>query len=134
MSALREALFGRISQYVLRITDMLFPRELWGGLQPSAKSAARRPVESARRVVSRPAPEHGDERTVRRMAEAERGGLSSQESAARYARGENAGGTHRKAVRHEGPAHLRPSLYEPQERKETVPRGERHIAVTRRGA
>lgn len=127
-------MFGRISQFVLRLTDKLFPRELWGGLQQTEKSGARRPVESARRFVSRPAPEHADERTARRMAEAERGGLSSKESAARYARGENPGGTHRKAVRHEGPAHLRPALYEPQERKETVPRGERHIAVARRGA
>lgn len=80
------------------------------------------------------APAHADERTIRRIAEAERGGLSSKESAARYMRGENPGGLHHKAVHHEGPEHQRPAFYEPQERKETVPGGERHIAVMRRGA
>jgi hypothetical protein len=47
---------------------------------------------------------------------------------------ENPDGTHRKAIRHEGPAHLRPGRDEPQGRKETVPRGVRHIAMGRRGA
>src|SRR3954468_20934374 len=49
--------------------------------------------------------EYADERTMRRMAEAERGGLSSRESTARYERGENPGGLHHKAVRREGPEH-----------------------------
>ena len=44
----------------------------------------------------RPVP-HADERTIRRIAEAQLGGLSSQESTARYDRGENPGGTHQKA-------------------------------------
>jgi hypothetical protein len=68
------------------------------------------------------------------MAEAEHGGLSSEQSAARYERGENPGGTHQKAVRHDGPVHERPKLEEPQERKETIPGREKHIPVTRRGS
>ncbi len=68
------------------------------------------------------------------MAEAERGGSSSRESAARYERGENPGGLHQKAVRREGPEHPRPHLEEPQERKEKVPGGTRHIPVMRRGS
>jgi hypothetical protein len=38
--------------------------------------------------------EHADERTQRRTAEEQSGGMSSQESAERYASGENPGGTH----------------------------------------
>jgi predicted lipid-binding transport protein (Tim44 family) len=78
--------------------------------------------------------EHADERSIRRMAEAEHGGTSSAESAARYERGENAGGTHQKAVQHEGPVHQRPEFEEPQERKERVPGGERHIPISRKGS
>lgn len=68
------------------------------------------------------------------MAEAERGGSSSRESSARYERGENPGGLHHKAVRREGPEHPRPRLDEPQERKEKVPGGERHLPAMRRGS
>jgi hypothetical protein len=78
-------------------------------------------------------PPAGDERTARRIGEAEHGGLSSAESAARFERGENPGGTHRKAVHREGPEHPRPAQEEPQGRKERVPGGERHLAATRRG-
>jgi hypothetical protein len=96
----------------------------------SALLARRRPTPARRR----PTIEHADERTIRRIAEAERGGLSSRESAARYERGENPGGLHHKAVRREGPEHPRPRLEEPQERKEKVPGGTRHIPVMRRGS
>ena len=68
------------------------------------------------------------------MAEAERGGLSSRESTARYERGENPGGLHHKAVRREGPEHQRPAMEEPQERREKVLGGPRRIPVTRRGS
>ena len=78
--------------------------------------------------------EYADERTMRRIAEAERGGLSSRESTARYERGENPGGLHHKAVRREGPEHERPGMEEPQERREKVPGGPRRIPVTRRGS
>jgi hypothetical protein len=90
------------------------------------------PPEPEGSRVARP-PVGGDERTARRLAEAEHGGLSSAESAARWERGENPGGTHHKAVRHDGPEHPRPSQEEPQERKERVPHGENHLPVTRRG-
>lgn len=82
----------------------------------------------------RPPTEHADERTIRRLAESERGGLSSRESSARYERGENPGGLHHKAVRREGPEHPRHHLDEPRERKEKVPGGTRRIPVMRRGS
>jgi hypothetical protein len=67
------------------------------------------------------------------MAEAERGGLSSAESAARWASGDNPGGLHHKAVRRDGPEHPRLADEEPQDRKERTPRGIRHMAASRRG-
>lgn len=82
----------------------------------------------------RPPIERADEKTMRHVAEAQRGGLSSRESAARYERGENPGGLHHRAVRREGPEHERPSLEEPQERKEKVLGGPRRIPVMRRGS
>jgi hypothetical protein len=39
-------------------------------------------------------PVHADERTIRRMAEAELGGISSAQSRAAYLRGDNPGGLH----------------------------------------
>ena len=92
-----------------------------------------------RRARERPAPptplEHADERVARRLAEAERGGLSSGESDARYASGENPGGTHHKAVRREeGPERPRPGRDEPRERKQRVPGGEHYMAAMRRGS
>jgi hypothetical protein len=77
-------------------------------------------------------PEHADERTARRLAEQEHGGVSSAQSVARWEKGDNPGGTHRKAVRHEGPERPRPSQEEPQERKERVPGGEKHLPANRR--
>jgi hypothetical protein len=98
-----------------------------------------RGVESAPRVGDvkhevPDVPDVADERTMRRVLEAQYGGISSQESAERYARGENPGGTHHKAVRRDGPEHQRPEMEEPQERKQTVPGGEKHIPVTRKGS
>lgn len=83
---------------------------------------------------SRPRSDRADERTLRRLAESERGGLSTRESAARYERGENPGGLHHKAVRRKGPEHPRHHPEEPRERKEKVPGGTRRIAVMRRGS
>jgi hypothetical protein len=126
----RHALVEQISNYIQGIVEKLssleqfLPWHRTPARQQSAPTTVRRPRASA----------HADERTIRRMAEAERGGLSSQESAARYARGENPGGMHHKSVRREVPEHQRPELYEPQERKETVPGKEKHIAVMRRGS
>jgi hypothetical protein len=125
----RHALVEQISHYIQGIVEKLTSLEQF---LPWHRTPARQ--QSAPTTVRRPAAAHADERTIRRMAEAERGGLSSQESAARYARGENPGGMHHKSVRREVPEHQRPELYEPQERKETVPGKEKHIAVMRRGS
>lgn len=128
----RNALLGRIWSYSQRIMDKLMGVEALPS-PPSPQQRAAPGSDGKPSSVTRSAPGHADERTFRRIAEAERGGLSSKESAARYMRGENPGGLHHKAVHHEGPEHQRPAFYEPQERKETVPGGERHIAVMRRG-
>ncbi len=88
----------------------------------------------AARTWWRPPPQHADERTIRRLAEHQRGGLSSREGVARYERGENPGGLHHKAVRREGPEHPQHHLDEPKERKEKVPGGVRCIPVMRRGS
>jgi hypothetical protein len=42
-------------------------------------------------------PEHADEKTQRRTAEQQHGGISSEESSRRYETGENPGGTHQDA-------------------------------------
>jgi hypothetical protein len=128
----RYTLVGLISEYVEKAVNRLLGWDLRRPLRREQPRAA----ETGRSVPAKQpwTPAHADERTMRRIAEAQHGGESSQQSAARYARGENPGGTHHKAVRHDGPAHQRPALYEPQERKETVPGGEKHIAVMRRGA
>ncbi len=90
---------------------------------------ARQPARQKHAV-----PEHADEKTRRRMAEAEGGGSSSAESDARWQSGDNPGGTHHRSVRREGPEHPRPEQEEPQGRKEREPRGERHMGAVRRGA
>ncbi len=74
-----------------------------------------------------------DERTARRLAEAERGGLSSAESAARLACGDNPGGLHHKRVQREGPERPRPEQDEPPERKERLHGREKHLPALRRG-
>jgi len=51
-----------------------------------------RPAEPERTAPAAPAV--ADERTIRRTAEAQDGGISSRASAERYQRGENPGGTH----------------------------------------
>lgn len=104
------------------------------------ESQGRTVASAARkaRPASQPAPEVADERTMRRAAEAEAGGLSSEESAKRYATGENPGGIHQKAVRD-------PTLEDPEEevfeaeddvpeRRERRPRRDRTMAAHRRGA
>jgi len=49
--------------------------------------------------------EHADERTIRRTAEAEFGGMSSEESRRAYENGENPGGLHRGGARPRTPHH-----------------------------
>jgi hypothetical protein len=98
----------------------------------------RRSTPGSWRSQSRPRPrprsDRADERTLRRLAESERGGFSSRESVARYERGENPGGLHHRAVRRDGPEHPRHHPEEPSERKEKVPGGTRRIPVMRRGS
>lgn len=53
-----------------------------------------RAIRERRRI-----PETSDERTMRRIAESQAGGISSKESDARYERGENPGGLHHKGQR-----------------------------------
>ena len=56
--------------------------------------------------------EHADERTQRRTGEAQQGGMSSQESAERYASGENPGGTHGGPGPQADPDGKKPNNYE----------------------
>lgn len=96
----------------------------------------RRAALGPRRPSERRAPVVADERTMRRIAEAQAGGISSAEAAGRWRRGENPGGIHHKAVRRvEDEADLaRSDLDEPKARKERVPGGGRHLPTGRRGA
>jgi hypothetical protein len=48
---------------------------------------------------------HADERTIRRTAEAQDGGISSEESRAAYERGDNPGGLHQGGMSPERPPH-----------------------------
>ena len=118
---------SRVRRWINRVIDRLVA-------EVQAILRARRARRPRFRPTIRAPIEHADERTIRRMAEAERGGTSSRESWARYVRGENPGGLHHKAVRREGLEHPRPRLEEPQERKEKVPGGTRRIPVMRRGS
>jgi hypothetical protein len=95
--------------------------------------AAYRRRRASREPAPPPAPPHADERTARRLAEARSGGVSSAESAARLARGENPGGLHHKGVRHECQERLRPDRDEPPERKVRLHGGEKHLSAMRRG-
>jgi hypothetical protein len=89
--------------------------------------------------VTEQRPEVADERTMRRIAEAQHGGISSAEGTERWLRGENPGGLHHKAPRRPEdepdmmPERERPEQEEPQGRKERIPGGERHLPETRRG-
>jgi len=76
-------------------------RTLRQGLRGNAPSQDRAHAGNVRRE------EHADERTIRRAAEAELGGMSSEESRRAYENGENPGGLHHRGAspytpRHEG--------------------------------
>lgn len=87
----------------------------------------RRPSRRART-----GPTTADERTIRRIAEEQSGGLSSAESDARYVRGENPGGLHHKARRPPPDAEMF-ELEEPVGRTEKHRGTRRTMAFTRRG-
>jgi len=125
-----STLLGRLVQKLEAAGLVSKSKEITRTRRGSAVSS-REAVEAKK---APPAPMHADERTIRRIAEAQRGGLSSEESAARYARGENPGGRHHKAVRRdEGPERERPGIDEPEDRKATRLHNEKHMAATRRG-
>ena len=105
-------------------------RRIFHPLSPGPVQRVRR---AASQVRARGSAWHADDRTLRRVAEAERGGISSEESAARFARQENPGGTHHKAPRREESPHPRPAQEEPQARVERVPGGEKRMHAVRRG-
>jgi hypothetical protein len=74
-----------------------------------------------------------DERTIRRIAERQAGGVSSAEGAARYATGQNPGGLHHKAQRPPPDAEVF-EIDEPRERTEPRSGARRSMAATRRGS
>jgi hypothetical protein len=100
----------------------------------------REPTEAPAAPAEGAPPRTSDERTQRRMAEAQHGGISSAEGSARWERGENPGGLHHKAQRNPEaeadrmPERERPDDEEPQARVDRVPGGERHLPATRRGS
>lgn len=59
---------------------------------------AERPETSAA-LMTAPEAQHADERTIRRTAEHQRGGMSTEEMHARYDSGVNPGGIHQGATR-----------------------------------
>lgn len=72
-----------------------------------------------------------DERTIRRIAEKQAGGISTAEGVARYERGENPGGLHHKARRPLPDAEVF-EIEEPAARTETHRGTRRTMASTRR--
>ncbi len=95
--------------------------------------AANRRRRRDREPAAPPIPQHADERTARRLAEAQNGGSSSAESAARLACGDNPGGLHHKRVPRASPERLRPDQEEPPERKERAHGRQNHLPAMRRG-
>jgi hypothetical protein len=80
-----------------------------------------------RRLRAHPrVPKTSDERTMRRIAEAQAGGMSSEEGRARYERGEHPGGLHGKAER--DPDAESVEAEEPHDRLE-IHRGSRRVAM-----
>ncbi len=76
-------------------------------------------------------PQTADERTIRRIAEAQAGGISSQESDARYESGEHPGGLHGKAFRPPPDAEVY-EWEEPGDRTQTHRGTRRTMSSTRR--
>src|SRR5437899_1160981 len=69
------------------------------------RPAAKRAAELENVTLDLGANPHADERTIRRIAEEQDGGVSSERSVQAYARGENPGGLH-----HKGSPASHPSL------------------------
>lgn len=96
---------------------------------PSPAEVASRPDESAREAP------HADERTIRRMAEHQGGGISTDEMLARYEAGLNPGGLHGRAMRERlASDEIRHGSDEPDDPKARRPGHERHMPAHRRGS
>ena len=127
--ATRSWLHDRLARVLQRVRRVRFVRRsrILGRLERLGRALSRNVLERARRP-------RRAERSIRRQAEKQRGGLSTAESAARYSRGENRGGTHGgRAVHFDGPEHERPRDVEPQARDERVPGGHAHMSEHRGG-
>jgi hypothetical protein len=115
----------RVFQGLSRATEIVL-----GAIATAWFKGRERPATGARHRV---ASETADERTIRRTAERQAGGMSSQESDARYVSGENPGGLHQKARRPE-PDSEEYETEDPYGRTETHRHTRRTMAFTRRGS
>jgi hypothetical protein len=136
--ALRTAASAALTLVFLKLEDIGLALLRYAGLRRRRRYEVRlAPSERPRPQVFPPV---ADERTQRRMAEAERGGLSSAEGIDRWMRGENPGGLHHKASRNPEeepdrvPERERPAQEEPQGRHERMPGRQRALPATRRGS
>jgi hypothetical protein len=107
--------------------------------QPAVERAVGRSViePEADAAAAEPEPEtpHADERTIRRMAEREHGGISTDEMLARYEAGLNPGGLHGRAMRDRlGTDDVRHVEDEPDDPKARRPGHARHMPAHRRGS
>ena len=136
--ALRAAASAALTYAFLKLEDIGLALLRFAGSHRRRRYEVRlAPPERARPAVF---PKVADERTMRRMAEAEHGGISSAEGMDRWLRGDNPGGLHQRAPRRPAdeadmmPERERPQQEEPQGRKERIPGGARHLPTARRGA
>ncbi|UQA58272.1 hypothetical protein [Polyangium aurulentum] len=115
----------RVFRGLSRATELVL-----GAIATAWFKGRERPTTRARHRV---ASETADERTMRRIAERQAGGISSQESDARYVSGENPGGLHQKARRPE-PDSEEYEIEDPFGRTETHRHTRRTMAFSRRGS
>src|SRR5262245_35638662 len=94
--AVQAAASAALTYLVLKLEDIGLALLRFAGKRRQRRYEVRL-APSARSPAS--VPETADERTIRRMAEAERGGMSSAEGIDRWLRGDNPGGLHQKAQR-----------------------------------
>jgi hypothetical protein len=133
---LRRSLWRLLRRLARRLRRRLSSSRLLRRMTGSWRSRlVRRTAGQARRHR---AAWNADERTMRRVAEVQRGGLSSEQSDARYASGQHPGGIHQRSTAPppadaDSSQHQRPEHEEPQDRVERVRGRERRMPSTRRG-
>lgn len=139
--AARAAATAALTYLILKLEDLGLSLLRFAGARRKRRYEVRLAPAQQRLAPTSRSPAKADERTIRRIAEAQNGGISSAEGTERWLRGDNPGGLHHKAVRQPEadeadmmPERERPEQDEPQGRKERVPGGERHLPETRRGA